>query len=82
MISANLGWLQPGLQSAYNYMIELMCRGEFRQAKDWLRDGPAPLAEIAAAVLAGVPGDLRPRDGDGGWRDERVLDYLRMIKFR
>jgi hypothetical protein len=107
MISASPGRLQPGLQSACNYMIELMCRDEFRQAEDWLRDGPAPPPEIAAAILAGVPDDLRLRDGDGdgdggwreavvacreardagfqtdvGWRNGRIMDYLRMMKFR
>jgi hypothetical protein len=103
MISASPGRLQPGLQSACNYMIELMCRDEFRQAEDWLRNGPAPPPEIAAAVLAGVPADLRLRAGgdgskevvtacqqardagfqtDVGWRNKRVMDYLRMMKFR
>ncbi|MGF7211961.1 hypothetical protein GGE65_006583 [Skermanella aerolata] len=102
MISASPGRLQPGLQSACNYMIELVCRDGFRQAEDWLRDGPAPPPEIAAAVLAGVPPDLRQRVGDGGrgeavtacreargagfqtdvgWRNKRVMDYLRMMKF-
>jgi len=75
MISASPGRLRPGLQSACNYMIGLMCRDEFREAEDWLRDGPAPPPDIAAAVLAGVPEDLRPRAADGGgeaWRQEAV----------
>jgi hypothetical protein len=75
MISASPGRLRPGLQSACNYMIELMCRDEFREAEDWLRDGPAAPPEIAAAVLAGVPEDLRPRAADGAgeaWRQEAV----------
>jgi len=85
-------------------MIELLCRDEFREAEDWLRDGPAPPPEIAAAVLAGVPEDLRPRAADGAgeawrqeavaacrqaraarfhtnqrWRNQRIMDYLRMM---
>jgi hypothetical protein len=84
-------------------MIELMCLDEFRQAEDWLRNGPAPPTNIAAAVLAGVPADLRPQAPDGGlreavsaceharaanlqfdigWRNKRIMDYLRMMKFR
>ncbi|EWY38687.1 hypothetical protein N825_10855 [Skermanella stibiiresistens SB22] len=60
MISASLGRLAPGLQSACNYMIELMCLDGFRQAEAWLRDGPAPPPEVAEAVLAGVPAGMRP----------------------
>ena len=84
------------------YIIELMCRDVFRPPEDWLRDGPAPLPNIAAAVLAGVPVDLRQRAGDRGWREavvagrevrdtgfqvdvgwrnQRVMDYLKMMKF-
>src|SRR3954453_13438860 len=55
---ASVGWAN---------MIELMCRDEFREAEDWLRNGPAPPPEIAAAVLARVPDDLRQRAGDDGW---------------
>ncbi|UEM21735.1 hypothetical protein JL100_002920 [Skermanella mucosa] len=65
MISASPGRLRPGMQSACDYMIALMCRDGFRQAEDWLRDGPTPPPEIAAAVLASIPPDLRARTADG-----------------
>ncbi|WP_246148744.1 hypothetical protein [Skermanella pratensis] len=60
MISASPGRLKPGMQSACDYMIALMCRDGFRQAEDWLRDGPSPSPEIAAAVLASVPPTCAP----------------------
>ena len=34
MMSASPDWFQPGLQFPCNYMIELVCCGEFRQAED------------------------------------------------
>lgn len=99
MISASPGRLRPGLQSPCDYMIALMGRDGFRQAEDWIADAPAPPAEVAAAVLATVPPDLRALSGDGraeslavcrraracgchqdvGWRDVRVLEYLRIV---
>ena len=62
MISASPGRLNPGLQSACDYMIALMMRGCFLDAGAWLRDGPPPPSNIAAAVLATLPADLRPVD--------------------
>lgn len=51
-------------------MIGLMCRDGFRQAEDWLRDGPAPPPEVAAVLAATLPADLRPQAGSG--REEAV----------
>lgn len=65
MISVSPGRLEPGLQSACDYMIGLMGRDGFRQAEDWLRDGPPPPVEVARAMLATVPADLRPRTANG-----------------
>jgi hypothetical protein len=42
MISHSPGRLAPGLQSACDYMIGLMCRDAFQQSEAWLRDGPPP----------------------------------------
>ncbi len=61
MVSASPGRLLPGLQSACDYMIGLMCRDGFQQAEDWLRDGPAPPADVADSLLATLPDDLRAR---------------------
>ena len=61
MISASPDRLAPGLQSASDYMIAMMCRDGFRQAESWLRDGPAPPPEIAAAILTNLPQDLLPK---------------------
>lgn len=77
MISASPGRLRPGMQSACDYMIALMCRDGFRQAEDWLRDGPSPPADVASALLASVPPDLRARTADG--RAES-LDACRWVR--
>jgi hypothetical protein len=96
MITLSPGKLKPGLQSACDYMIGLMCSDGFAQAEAWLQDGPAPPPDLR---LAGTPADLQPwtTDGraesvaacqraraanahrDGGWRQARVLDYLRTV---
>jgi len=62
MITLSPGKLKPGLQSACDYMIGLMCRDGFAQAEAWLRDGPAP---PPALRLAGTPADLQPWTTDG-----------------
>jgi len=63
MLSVSPGRLAPGLQSACDYMIALMCRDRFGQAQRWLETGPAPPAELAAGCLAAIPADLRPLTG-------------------
>lgn len=68
IVSVSPGRLAPGLQSACDYMIELMRRDGFVQAEAWLRDGPAPPAGLQ---LAWVPDDLRPWTDDP--RAEAVL---------
>lgn len=65
VITDSPGRLLPGLQSACNYMIELMCRDAFQQAEDWVATAPAPPADAAAVLLASVPADLHPATGDG-----------------
>ncbi len=102
MVSASPGRLLPGLQSACDYMIGLMCEDGFAESEAWLREGPAPPEEVAEAVCAATPADLRPWTADGraeavaacqraraagcaaddGWRQARVLDYLRMARGR
>lgn len=97
MVTESRGRLHPSLQSACDYMIALMCRDGFRQAEEWLLRGPAPPPDVADALLARVPADLRPRTSDGrgesvaacswarqtgcdqdpGWRNVRVMEYLR-----
>lgn len=67
MVSVSEGRLAPGLQSACDYMIELMRRDGFRQAEAWLRDGPPPPAGLQ---LAHVPADLQPWTGSP--RDEAL----------
>ena len=57
VVSVSPGRLEPGLQSACDYMIELMRRDGFRQAEAWLRDGPPPPPELQ---LAQLPADLLP----------------------
>jgi hypothetical protein len=59
LVTASPGRLSPGLQSASDYMIALMCRDGFRQAEAWLQDAPAPPPEIAAAIVRGAPPELR-----------------------
>lgn len=61
LVSVSPGRLLPGLQSACDYMIELMRADDFRQAEAWLRDGPPPPAELQ---LPHLPADLRPWTGD------------------
>lgn len=71
MVSASPGRLQPGLQSACDYMIALMCRDGFTQAEAWLREGPTPPTDVARTVLTRTPDDLQP------WtdrhRDEAII---------
>jgi hypothetical protein len=61
LISVSPGRLRPGLQSACDYMIGLMCQDQFRQAEAWLATGPAPPPDL---VLAGTPADLMPWTAD------------------
>lgn len=61
MVSASPGRLLPGFQSACDYMIALMGRDGFQEAEAWLRDGPEPPPDVAAALLATLPDDLRAR---------------------
>jgi hypothetical protein len=70
MVTASPGRLVPGLQSACDYMIGWMCRDGFTQAEAWLRDGPAPPPDVAAAVWAATPADLLPWTGQA--REEAV----------
>lgn len=63
VLSVSPGRLAPGLQSACDYMIALMCRDRFQDAERWLETGPAPPADLAAACLATIPADLRPLTG-------------------
>lgn len=65
MVSASPGRLAPGLQSASDYMIGLMCRDGFHQAEAWLRDAAVPPPDVAAGILAALPADLRPATADG-----------------
>ena len=60
ILSVSPGRLAPGLQSACDYMIALMCRDRFRDAERWLETAPAPPVEFAAACLSTIPADLRP----------------------
>lgn len=60
MLSISPGRLPPGLQSACDYMIALMCRDQFQQAEQWIEEGPPPSDDLATAFLATVPADLRP----------------------
>lgn len=68
VVSVSPGRLVPGLQSACDYMIELMRRDGFRQAQAWLRDGPAPPPDLK---LPHLPADLQPWTADP--RQEAVL---------
>lgn len=61
MVSSSPGRLLPGFQSACDYMIALMGRDRFQEAESWLRDGPEPPPDVAAALLATLPDDLRAR---------------------
>lgn len=70
MVSVSPGRLRPGLQSACDYMIALMCRDGFEQAEAWLRDGPPPPVELAVELLNQTPDDLRPWTERG--RDEAI----------
>lgn len=71
MVSASPGRLQPGLQSACDYMIDLMCRDGFAQAEAWLREGPTPPPDVARTVLARTPDDLQPWTAQR--RDEAII---------
>jgi len=64
IVSVSPGRLKPGLQSACDYMIALMCRDNFAQAETWLSDGPPPPADVARAVLSKAPADLHPWSTD------------------
>jgi len=64
-VSDSPGRLQPGLQSACDYMIGLMGEDGFTQAEAWLREGPPPPRALAEALLAQTPADLRPWTSDG-----------------
>lgn len=55
----------PRLQSACDYMIDLMRRDGFRQAEAWLQNAPPPPAEFVAALREKAPADLRPATADG-----------------
>ena len=59
------------LQSACDYMIDLMRQDGFRQAENWLRYGPAPNKEIVTAMVERAPFDLRPLTSDG--RAESII---------
>jgi hypothetical protein len=61
IVSISPGKLVPGLQSACDFMIELMRRDDFHQAEAWLRDGPPPPPELR---LPRLPPDLRPWTAD------------------
>lgn len=65
ILSVSPGRLVPGLQSACDCMIALMCRDRFQDAERWLETGPAPPDDLAAAYLATVPADLRPVTNQG-----------------
>lgn len=67
MVSVSPGKLMPGLQSACDYMIGLMCRDGFEQAETWLRDGPPPPPDL---VLRDTPADLRP------WTDDAASESV------
>ena len=68
VVSVSPGRLAPGLQSACDYMIELMRRDDFHQAEAWLRDGPPPPPNLR---LSRLPDDLQPWTADA--RQEAVL---------
>ncbi|MEZ0206126.1 hypothetical protein [Ideonella sp.] len=68
VITVSPGKLQPGLQSACDYMIDLMRRDAFVQAEAWLREGPVPPPELQ---LPDLPADLRAWTTDT--RQEAVL---------
>lgn len=65
LVSHSPGRLQPGLQSACDYMIGLMCDDGFVQAEAWLHDGPPPPPALAETLLAQTPADLRPLTANG-----------------
>lgn len=65
MITVAPGKLLPGLQSACDYMIELMCRDEFRQAEAWLLAAPEPPEDAREFICRTLPADLRAQTIDG-----------------
>lgn len=56
---------RPRLQSACDYMIDLMRRDGFRQAEAWLQTAPPPPAEWVTALWERAPEDLLPATSDG-----------------
>lgn len=54
---------QAQLQAVGDYMIALAMRGQFRNAEEWLTDGPAPPPHIMDAFHASLPADLRVPEG-------------------
>jgi hypothetical protein len=65
MITVAPGKLLPGLQSACDYMIELMCRDEFRQAEAWLLAAPEPSEDAREFITRTLPPDLAAKTIDG-----------------
>ena len=56
----------PVLQSATDYMIELLMRDGFRSARHWLETAPAPPPDVWAQLRGRVPADLMAADPDSG----------------
>lgn len=56
----------PVLQSATDYMIELLMRDGFRSARRWLETAPAPPPDVWAQLCDRVPADLMASDPDTG----------------
>lgn len=60
MISYSPGKLSPGFQSACDYMIEWMCRDEFKEAETWLCEGTPLPDSLYQYMLPSIPADLSP----------------------
>ncbi|WP_029012730.1 hypothetical protein [Niveispirillum irakense] len=58
----------PVLQSATDYMIELLMRDGFRSARRWLETAPVPPPAIWAQLQERVPADLMAADPETGRR--------------
>lgn len=71
IVSVSPGKLVPGLQSACDYMIELMRCDGFHQAEAWLRDGPPPPPDLR---LPHLPPDLRP------WTTDARLESMQACR--
>ncbi|QEI08654.1 hypothetical protein FXN63_24515 [Pigmentiphaga aceris] len=56
----------PALASATDYMIDYFRRDRFVQAETYLREGPSLPPEHRAAMLVGVPDELRASDATQG----------------